>query len=343
MSTDIQSAPLEKAPVYRKEVVANFVYRYGLLVVLALMIAVFSFAHPFFGTFANAMFILQASAVVAVVGLGCTISMTIGGFDLAVGATMSLVVMVAAGAMVLYGMSGPAAILLGLAAGLLVGLLNAAMIVYARIPDLVATLATLFLVNGITLLGVNGQSISEGMSVGGQTATGKFTPLFKWLGSGSLVGIPSSVIIAGLAFLVVFTLLNLTKWGRIFYAIGGNPVAAAAVGIPVRRYRILAYLLSGSLAAVAGILLVARSNRGDVSVGDAYLLQAVSSALVGYAVLGANKANAFGTLVGAVFVATLINGLTMFNFPYYAQTFVQGLLLGAALLMSYTLGPKSKR
>ena len=251
--------------------------------------------------------------------------------------------MVAAGAMVIYGFSGPVAILLGLGAGLLAGLLNAMLIVYARIPDLVATLAAQFLISGTTLLAVNGQSISEGMSLGTTSATGTFAPIFKWLGSGSVFGVHSSVIVAGFVFLAVFALLNLTKWGRIFYAIGGNPVAAAAVGIPVRRYRIIAYLLSGLLSAVAGLLLVARSNRGDVSVGDAYLLQAVSAALVGYAVLGANRANAFGTLIGAVFVATLINGLTMFNFPYYAQTFVQGLLLGVALLMSYTLGPKSKR
>ncbi|TDH37898.1 ABC transporter permease [Pseudohoeflea suaedae] len=343
MSTDIQSSPAERATPYSKDAITHFIYRYGLLVVLALMIVVFSIAHPFFGTFANAMFILQASAIVAVVGLGCTISMTVGGFDLAVGATMSLVVMVAAGAMVIYGFSGPVAILLGLAAGLLAGLLNAMLIVYARIPDLVATLAAQFLVSGTTLLAVNGQSISEGMSLGTTSATGTFAPIFKWLGSGYVFGVHSSVIVAGLVFLAVFALLNLTKWGRIFYAIGGNPVAAAAVGIPVRRYRIIAYLLSGLLSAVAGLLLVARSNRGDVSVGDAYLLQAVSAALVGYAVLGANRANAFGTLIGAVFVATLINGLTMFNFPYYAQTFVQGLLLGVALLMSYTLGPKSKR
>ncbi len=104
----------------------------------------------------------------------------------------------------------------------------------------------------------------------------------------------------------------------------------------------IAYVISGGLAAVAGMMLAARSNRGDVNVGDPFLLQAVSAALVGYAVLGANRPNALGTLVGAVFVAVLINGLTMFNFPYYAQSFVQGLLLVVALLMSYTLGPSRR-
>lgn len=324
------------------EQVKTFVYRYGLLAVLVLMIMFFSWHQPFFRTFANAMFILQAASVVAVIGLGATVSMTVGGFDLSVGASMSLAVMAASAAMVVGDVGGVVAIVIAIAAGVAVGLFNTFLIVYARIPDLVATLSSLFLINGLTLLGVSGQSIAEGMSFNGGTATGKFSPMFTWLGSGRVFGIPASVVVATVIFVVVIILLNYTRWGRAFYAVGGNPIAAAAAGIRVARYRMAAYLISGGLAAIAGIMLAARSNRGDVNVGDAYLLQAVSAALVGYAVLGANKANAVGTLIGAIFVATLINGLTMFNFPYYAQSFVQGLLLVVALLMSYTLGPRRR-
>ncbi len=320
----------------------GLVYRYGLVAVLVLMIIYFAAAEPFFGTFRNAMFILQAASVVAVVGLGCTVSMTVGGFDLSVGAAMSLSIMAAAAAMVIGDIGGGWAILIGISAGLAVGLFNSFLIVYARIPDLVATLATLFLVNGLTLMGVGGQSVAQGMFFRGEQTTGSFAPIFNWLGSGRVFGVPSSVIVAGVIFVAVFVLLNYTRWGRAFYAVGGNPVAAAAAGIRVARYRIIAYLISGGLSAVAGLMLAARSNRGDVNVGDPFLLQAVSAALVGYAVLGANRPNAFGTLIGAVFVAVLINGLTMFNFPYYAQTFVQGLLLVIALLMSYTLGPSRR-
>ena len=317
------------------------VYRYGLLSVLVLIILYFSWTQPFFGTFANAMFVLQAASVVAVVGLGVTVSMTVGGFDLSVGSAMSLSIMAAA-AMVIGGWSGIAAIAVGLGAGVAVGLFNSFLIVYARIPDLVATLSTLFLVNGLTLLGVSGQSVATGMFFRGEQTTGEFAPLFRWLGRGDILGVPASVVLAGLIFIAVFVLLNFTRWGRAFYAVGGNPIAAAAAGIRVAHYRIAAYVISGGLAAVAGMMLAARSNRGDVNVGDPFLLQAVSAALVGYAVLGANRPNALGTLVGAVFVAVLINGLTMFNFPYYAQSFVQGLLLVVALLMSYTLGPSRR-
>jgi simple sugar transport system permease protein len=321
----------------------GLVYRYGLLAVLVLMILLFAWSQPFFRTYANAMFILQAASVVAVVGLGCTVSMTVGGFDLSVGAAMSASIMAAAATMVIADQSGVAALAAALAVGIAVGLFNTFLIVWSRIPDLVATLSTLFLVNGLTLLAVSGQSIAEGMTVSGGTAPGKYSGLFKWLGSGSLLGVPASVIVAAAVFVAVVVVLNYTRWGRAFYAVGGNPIAAAAAGIRVARYRMMAYLISGALASIAGILLTARSNRGDVNVGDPYLLQAVSAALVGYAVLGANKPNAFGTVIGAIFVATLINGLTMFNFPYYAQTFVQGLLLVVALLMSYTLGPRRQR
>ncbi len=344
MKSDPESQPAA-APVARRkaaETVKALVYRYGLLAVLLAMIVYFSLTQPFFGTFINAMFILQAASIVAVVGLGCTVSMTVGGFDLSVGAAMSLSIMAAAAAMVIGNFSGVTAILIGIAAGCVVGMLNSFLIVFARIPDLVATLSSLFLINGLTLMGVGGQSIAKGMFFNGKQTEGQFAPIFNWIGSGSVLSIPASVVIAGVMFAAVAVLLNFTRWGRAFYAVGGNPVAAAASGIRVGRYRIAAYLISGGLAAVAGLMLAARSNRGDVNVGDPFLLQAVSASLVGYAVLGANKANAFGTLIGAVFVAVLINGLTMFNFPYYAQSFVQGVLLVVALLMSYTLGPSRR-
>ena len=100
-------------------------------------------------------------------------------------------------------------------------------------------------------------------------------------------------------------------------------------GIPVQRYRALAYVISGVLAAIGGILLSARLGRGDIGAGNAYLLQAVAAALIGFAVLGANRPNAFGTIVGALFIGVLFNGLTMFNVPYYAQDFIQGVPAGA--------------
>ncbi|SDK04829.1 ABC transporter permease [Nonomuraea jiangxiensis] len=317
--------------------VAALAYRYGLLVVLAAMIVLFSLLRPAFATYPNALVVLQSVAVVGIVALGVTVSMTTGGFDLSAGATVGAVVMVTALTMVRFNLTGGTAVVAGLLTGLLVAGVNVLLTVVAKVPDLVATLGTLFLFQGLALIVTGGQSVAPGMTVDGRTAPGRFTEGFAWLGGGRIASVPVPVVVFALLAAVVYVLLNHTRWGRALYAIGGNAEAARLAGIRVARYRALAYAVSGVCAAVAGILLSARLGRGDVGAGDPYLLQSVAAALIGFAVLGANRPNALGTVVGALFIGVVINGLTMLNAPYYAQTFVQGALLVGALVTSYTL------
>ncbi len=321
------------------ERVAGLAYRYGLIAVLAVMVVVFALLRPAFGTYANILIVLQSVAIVAVVALGVTVSMATGGFDLSVGANVGFVVMVTALAMVRFNLTGGTAIVAGLLAGLLVAAVNVLLTVVARVPDLVATLGTMFLFQGLALIITSGQSVSAGMMAGGRPAPGRFTEGFAWLGSGKIGSVPVPVIVMLLLGAATYVFLNHTRWGRALYAIGGNPRAARLAGIRVARYRALAYVISGLCAALGGILLAARLGRGDVGAGDPYLLQSVAAALIGFAVLGANRPNALGTVIGALFIGVMINGLTMLNAPYYAQTFVQGALLVGSLVMSYTLTP----
>nr|PZN45532.1 MAG: sugar ABC transporter permease [Actinomycetota bacterium] len=318
---------------------ARLGYRYGLVAVLAVMTVAFAALRPAFGTWANALIVLQSVAIVAVVALGVTVSMATGGFDLSVGANVSFVVMVTALTMVRFNLTGGTAILTGLLAGLLVAGANVLLTVVCRVPDLVATLGTMFLFQGLALIITSGESVSAGMTVDGEPAPGRYTEGFLWLGSGTIASVPVPVVVMLLFGAAVYVFLGHTRWGRALYAIGGNARAARPAGIRVERYRALAYLISGLCAAVGGILLSARLGRGDVGAGDPYLLQAVAAALIGFAVLGANRPNALGTLVGALFIGIMINGLTMLNAPYYTQTFVQGALLVGSLIMSYTLTP----
>jgi simple sugar transport system permease protein len=318
---------------------ARLGYRYGLVAVLVVMVAVFALVRPAFGTYANALIVLQSVAIVAVVALGVTVSMATGGFDLSVGANVSFVVMVTALTMVKYNLTGGTAIVAGLLAGLLVAGVNVLLTVVCRVPDLVATLGTMFLFQGLALIITAGQSVSAGMTVDGAPAPGRYTSGFAWLGSGTVASVPVPVIVMLLLAAAAYVFLNHTRWGRALYAIGGNARAARLAGIRVERYRALAYVISGLCAAVAGILLSARLGRGDVGAGDPYLLQSVAAALIGFAVLGANRPNALGTLIGALFIGVMINGMTMLNAPYYAQTFVQGALLVGSLIVSYTLTP----
>ncbi|GAA3846146.1 ABC transporter permease [Sphaerisporangium flaviroseum] len=343
MTATAKSPAGEAAPVAALDRAASIGYRYGLLAVLAVMVVVFSLARPAFGTFGNALIVLQSVAIVAVVALGVTVSMAAGGFDLSAGANVGFVVMVTASAMVRFNLTGATAIVAGLLAGLLVAGVNVLLIVVAKVPDLVATLGTMFLFQGLALIITSGQSVSAGMTADGVTAPGRFTSGFVWLGAGTIASVPVPVIVMLVLAAAAYVFLGHTRWGRALYAIGGNPRASRLAGIRVDRYRALAYAVSGLCAAVGGILLSARLGRGDVGAGDPYLLQSVAAALIGFAVLGANRPNALGTLVGAVFVGVMISGLTMLNAPYYTQTFVQGALLVGSLVMSYTLTPGRRR
>ena len=140
------------------------------------------------------------------------------------------------------------------------------------------------------------------------------------------------------AAVVVFVLLERSRLGRSLYAIGLNTEAARLAGLRVRRLRAAAYLLSGLLGGVAGIMLLGLLGQGQVDAGSPYLLECVAAALIAYAFLGLKRPSAHGTVFGSLFVAVVINGLTMFNVPYYAEDMTYGLLLIVALILTFTLG-----
>ncbi|KFI82869.1 ABC transporter permease [Bifidobacterium psychraerophilum] len=316
--------------------IRTVIYKYGLLALFALIIVFFFTALPAFGTLQNLYVILQSVAVTAIVALGVTVSMTVGGFDLAVGSTVSLSVMVVAAAQIYHGLGIVWAVVLGLAAGLLVGFTSGALIVYARIPDMLATLGSMFVYSGLSLILTAGKSVSTGNGYNGQAAKGNWDPKLLWIGTGTVFSIPFSIILAVVATIVVVLFLGRTRTGRILEAVGNNPRAARLAGVRTGRYRILAYMISGLLSALGGIVLVARVGRGDINVGSSYLLEAVAATLIGYAVLGANRPNPLGTAVGALFVGVVVNGLTMFNVPYFTQDFIKGALLVVALIVSFS-------
>jgi simple sugar transport system permease protein len=311
-------------------------YRYGLLVLMIGMTVFFAATQPAFPTWQNALVVLQSVAITAIVALGVTVSLTIDGFDLSVGSNVGLVVMISSLAMVAWELPGLIAVILALLIGVSIGLLNSFLIVKAEIPDLLATLGTLFLISGLALILTAGQSVSAGMIVGGEVTRGEFDAFFLWLGRGQVAGVPVPVIIMAILSVGMIIFLSRTRWGRTLYAIGGNREAARLAGIRVDAYRTAAYVISGLFASIGGVLLASRLGRGDVGAGSSYLLLAVSAALIGYAVLGQNKPNALGTIVGALFVGIMISGLTMHNVPYYTQDLVKGALLVLALILSFS-------
>jgi simple sugar transport system permease protein len=317
----------------------EFTINYGILALLFALIVFFSFAQPAFFRVNNIFSILQAVSITALLGVGVTVTLIAGGFDLSVGGLSAFVQMAAAYVLIVLNGSTGDAIVACLGIGLLVGLLNATLIVRLGIPDLLATLGMLFLLAGLQLIPTGGRSIAPGMTLlNGSTAEGSFTQGFYVLGRHRLWDVvPVPVVVLAVIAIVLWFVMDFTRFGRIFYAVGGNELAARLAGAPTRLYRVLAYVISSVIASIGGILLAAKLGRGDVSAGNGLMLDAVAAALIGYAVLGANRPNVFGTIVGAIFVGVLLNGLTMLNAPYYLQDFVKGAVLIGALTVTFGL------
>lgn len=323
----------------RRERIKRFAIRWGFLIVMALLLLYFGLRNPVFWRPANLFSILLGSTVYGILALGVTFPLVIDGLDLSIGAVAALSVMISAYMMVVLEINGVVTIITCLLLGAFIGLINGLLIVRVKIPDLLATLGMMFLVQGFQLIPSGGRSIGRGAVLeGGVTARGQFADYFLFLGQGRILGIvPMAVTIMVVVAILVFVVLSLTRWGRVFYAIGSNSEAARLVGAKVDTYRIMAYVTSGTIAALGGIVLAARIGRGDVQSGGTLLLDAVGSALIGFAVLGVRRPNPFGTIVGAIFIGMLLNGLSMMSMPYYVQDFVKGVVLVAALAFTFGL------
>lgn len=322
------------------ETLRETIRRGAVFILLIALVIGFSLAQPAFININNLMSILQAVSVVAIIGAGVTVTLAIDGFDLSVGAVAASSVMAASYAMIVLGLDAYQTVPLVLAFGALVGFVNAFLIVKLKVPDLLATLSTMFLLTGLQLIPTAGRSISVGLILpDGTTATGKYDPAFLTIGRSSLFGtIPFSVVVMLLVAMILFVLTERTRLGRLLYATGGNEVATQLAGANVNRIKTFAYVLSGTLAALGGIIVAARVGRGDVSSGASLLMDSVAASLIGFAVLGLRRPNVLGTLIGAVFVGVLLNGLTMLNAPYYTQDFIKGAVLVGALALTYGIG-----
>ncbi|MDK9422073.1 ABC transporter permease [Pectobacterium carotovorum subsp. carotovorum] len=302
-----------------------------MLITVVALIALFGLASDNFLDPYNIINILRSIAIVTVIAIGVSISLSVGGFDLSVGSTASLANALVISLFVWHGFGTTGAIVLTLLLCTLVGLFNAFLIVVLRIPDMLATLASLFVIQGVAMTYSYGGSITQNMVLpSGEMAEGIIPEFFATLGQ-----VPVIVVIMLAVTVLVQLYLSLTKHGRRMYAIGGNPEAARLAGIRTARYRVQAYVFSSLLAALGGILLASRIGSSQVNAGGGYLMDAVAAAYIGFSLAGSGKPNALGTLLGAVILGVLQNGLVMLSVPYYAMDIIKGLVLALALAMTY--------
>ena len=326
-----------------------FIIKYGFLVLLVGLIIFFSiFASGFAGP-RSAIFIFQSVAITGILALGVTCTLVVDGFDLSIGSVATSSLMMSAYFLVILETSALTAIIACLLMGAFVGLINGILIVRMKVPDLLATLGMMFLLIGLQRVPTEGRSIATGMRLpSGEVADGVFPESFLWIGRHRFdlfleKLIPVPVVIFILVALFIWIFLELTRHGRLMYAIGSNERATALSGTNTNFYKVLAYVISGVTASIGGLLLAARLGRGDIASGNNLLLDSVAAALIGFAVLGAAKPNALGTAIGALFVGILLQGLTMMNAPYYTQDFVKGGVLVIALVFTFALTSRSRQ
>lgn len=309
----------------------DFLYKYGTLITIVILIAYFGIVTDNFLTVSNFMNIMRLISVVTVIAVGLTFSLSVGGFDLSVGSTASIANAVVISMFVWYSQNIFVSIAVVLVMCILIGTINGFLVTSFKIQDMLMMLAMMFVIQGVAQTYTRGATISQNMIMpNGDYATGTIPKVFGMLGK------PPWLIIIVLAVVVgAHLFLTYTKHGRYMYMIGGNQEAAKLSGIPVRKYRYIAYILSALIAGIGGMLLASRVMTAEVNAGSGYLMDAVAAAFIGFSVLGAGKPNAFGTFIGAVLIGILSNGLVMISVPYYAMDIVKGAVLALALGITY--------
>ena len=298
---------------------ATWWQRLGPLLGLALLCLVLAIASPHFLTVDNLLNVLRQSAINAVLALGQLVVIITAGIDLSIGSIMGLTIVLLA-LMMRGGTPSLLACVLTVLAGAAVGLLNGLLLTRLKLPHpFISTLGTMNVARGAALLLASGVPIS-GLPV-----------RFRETVAGSAFGIPSPVLVAGVLYVVGHLFLTRTVWGRDLYALGGNREAARLCGIPVDRRLNLAYALSGGAAGLAAVVMAARMNSGFPLAGSGAELDAIAAVIVGGASFFGGVGTAGGTLIGALIIGFLRNGLNLLDVSAYWQMIVIGAVIVAAV------------
>ncbi|AQZ53702.1 Ribose transport system permease protein RbsC (plasmid) [Martelella mediterranea DSM 17316] len=298
----------------------------GIFLALVTLCVIFSVANPRFMSVANFTNILQQVAVIAICAFGMTWVILLGEIDLSVGSIIAVAGMVGAQCFA-FGMGFVPAVVLTLAAGALMGLFNGALIAKLMLPSFIVTVATMGIYRGMVSLPTNGAPAM----ILNETWTA--------IGAGAFLGVPIIIWIVVILFLFNHILLSKTTFGRRAYLIGGNKEAAAYSGIKVDRMKISIFMLSGIMAAISGILLSSRLLSAQTNAGMSYELDAIAAAVLGGTSLAGGVGTMIGTIIGALIIGVMNNGMNMLSVPYFYQLIVKGLVI----LIAVWLDVRSKR
>ena len=287
----------------------------GLIVVSVLM----GFASDNFFTISNLLNVLRQVSVVGILAVGMTFVILTGGIDLSVGAVMALAGTMAAGLMVNMGLPGGVGLLAALAVGLGLGVFNGFMGAWGKMPSIIVTLATMGIARGLGLIYSGGYPISG------------LPGWVSWFGVGRIGIIPVPVIIMLIIYLVAWLVLQRTPFGRHVYAIGGNETAARLSGVRTRMVKLSVFAISGVTAALASIVLTGRLMSGQPNAGVGFELDAIAAVVLGGTAIAGGRGLILGTLIGAVLLGILNNGLNLVGINPYMQDVIKGLIILLAI------------
>lgn len=285
---------------------------------LFVLCVIFAFLSEYFLTWNNILTVATQTAVIAVIAVGQTYVMITSGIDLSIGSNIALAGMTSAMGMQ-AGLPLPVAMLLGLASGALVGLINGCLVVYGKLPPFIVTLGTMTAIRGVAL------TLTQGIPISG------LPKAFTVIGSGRTLGIPNPVLIMLALVLIFGFVLAKTKLGRYVYALGSNYEATRLSGINTRKVLISVYVFSGLLAAFAGLIMAARIISAQPAAGDGYELDAVASSVIGGTSTLGGEGSVAGTFIGAFVIGILRNGLNLVGVSPFIQKIVIGVVIVGAV------------
>lgn len=298
----------------------DFFQRYGLVVSFLLLCLALSLLSDRFLTVGNLTNVLRQSTINLIIAIGMTYVILTAGIDLSVGAVLALSTVVTAD-LLQRGIPVLPTVLLGLTLGGILGMASGMLISRVKVPPFVATLGMMTVARGLALTYTQGRPIT-----GLPTA-------FRYIGTGFLGPIPMPIIVAAVAFLAGYILLTRTRMGMYIYALGNNPIAAHYTGIATSNYITFVYVLAGALAALAGMILVARLDSAQPTAGISYEFDAIAAVVVGGTSFAGGQGSLMGTLLGVLVISVLNNGLNLLNVSSFYQPVVTGVVIALALLL----------
>jgi putative xylitol transport system permease protein len=335
--------PMTTTASYRPQVpiaLLPVIRSFGIVAVFLVICVAFAVSSEYFMTVDNWRNLLRQSSINAILAIGVTFVILAGGIDLSVGSVMALCGMVV-GSLVTSStlhagwfagsveagsilQTVPIACTIGLLAGAVLGALNGVLVAGLGLPAFVATLGMLSMARGMTLIYSDGRPIPN------------LSPDFRWLGAGDVVGIPVPVLVLVIVFALSYIALKATTWGRYIYAVGGSEKAARTCGVPTRLIIASSYVACGVLAALAGLILTARTTAALPQAGVGYELDAIAAVVIGGASLAGGRGSLVGTLVGALIIGTINNGMDLLGVSSYYQQLLKGLIIVIAVAVDRT-------